>query len=357
MNILFVGIRGNEQEITSAPKKISNALYNRMSKTHDNVYFFGLPWEGDKPVEDDDHVMVGELTKLGGFIKEKKIDVVYFSRYYTKIALYLLLIKPIYRFKLIYTVHGIIKKEKVINNTFKYYSVLIEERLLKACDRIITVSDGLKEELLKFYPNLYKSRVEVIFNGVSVNPVEEYVDIRKLYSIEKNRKILFTTGTRKIKNNEILINSILENEKLKASTFLIIAGPLDTEYGIMLEDKYSNEANIKFTGELRVDLINNIYSQMDLYIQISSFETFGMAIVEALLHKKNVLLSERLPIASYFTEQEVSLWNPADDLWVAIAESLQTRGEVNESGYEKAAEIFNWDTITEKYYKTFTGVL
>lgn len=357
MNILFVGVRGIEEEITSAPKKISNALYNHIYKNHNNVYFFGVPLENDNLPVDDDHVMIAELNKLGEFIKDKKIDTVYFSRYYSKIALYLIVLKKIYRFKLVYTVHGIIKKEKRINHTFKFYSEIIENMLLKSCDSIVAVSEGLKKELLNFYPTLNEKKITVIFNGVSICPLKETMDIRKLFRIPEDKKVLFTTGTRKIKNNEILIQSILNNHKLNKSVFLIIAGAADTDYAKNIIEKYKHNENIKFTGQISVDFVNNIYSAMDLYIQISSFETFGMAIVEAMLHKKNVLLSSKLPIAQYFSEEQVCLFNPEENLADAILNCLGKNTPVNEAGYEKAQELFNWDNISEKYYKTFTSVL
>lgn len=357
MNILFVGIRGIEDEITSAPKKISNALYNKMTKNHDNVFFFGLPWEGDKLPEDNDHVLVADLKALGKFIEDKEIDTVYLSRYYTKLAMHLVLLKLKYKFKLVYTVHGIIKKERLINKTFKYYSVVVEGTFLKACDSIIVVSGGLKEELLKFYPSLDKNKVTVIFNGVEVKPVQNPIDIRKAFNIDVNKKILFTAGTRKIKNNETLIEAIISNKELNDSVFLLIAGAADTEYSKGLMEKYKTLNNVKFTGEISVDMIYNIYSQMDLYIQISSFETFGIAIVEALLHKKRTLISKELPIAEYLTNEEVWLYNPQSDLSQALLLALREMDPINEKGANKARELFNWDTISEEYYNTFMKII
>jgi len=359
MNILFIGIRGNEDEITSAPKKISNSLYNRMTKEHENVYFFGLPWENDVvDISNNENEIIAPLSKLGSFIKDKKIDLVYFSRYYTKIALYLILIKPIYGFKLVYTVHGIIKKERIINKTFKFYSAIIEDKLLNLCDRIIVVSDGLKSELLKFYPKLNKDKIAVINNGVALSKIKKEVNIKNFFKLEGNKKILFTTGTRKIKNNDILIESFISDEELYKSAYLLIAGEADTDFAKQLIKKYSIYQNVKFLGQVSVDFINNIYEQMDLYIQISSFETFGIAIVEALLHKRKVLISKELPIAGYFSRDEVCLYDPGQDLLHdVILSCLKQRIDINEKGYNKAQQLFNWEIITDKYYKTFCEVL
>ena len=358
MNILFVGIRGNEDEISSAPKKISNALYNRMSKAHENVYFFGLPWEDDIIMpNNNENEIIAPLNMLGNYIKDKKIDVVYFSRYYTKIALYLIMLKPIYKFKLVYTVHGIIKKEAIINKTFKFYSSIIEGMLLRTSDALIAVSEGLKSELIKYYPQLNKNKIFVINNGVSINKIKKEIDIKEFFNLEESKSILFTTGTRKIKNIDILIESFINNEELYNSAYLIIAGEADTDFAKKLLEKYSQYINIRFTGQISVDFINNIYEQIDLYIQISSFETFGVAVVEALLHKKNVLISKELPLTEYFTQQELCLYNSEkDNLGDKILSCLKCK-DINEKGYEKAQQLFNWETITEKYYKTFKEVL
>lgn len=228
MNILFVGIRGCEDEITSAPVKISNALYNRMSKAYENVYFFGLS-EGNDIVQaqESEHEITAPLRKLAGYIKEKKIDVVYFSRYNTKAALYLFLIKPFYSFRLVYTAHGIRKKERVINENYKFYDALIEHRLLQLSDQIVAVSDGLKDELIKYYSELDINKITVINNGVSIRKIKNIVDVKKFFNIDSAKKILFTVGTRKIKNVDLLIDSLLINKELCESSYLLIAGEAD----------------------------------------------------------------------------------------------------------------------------------
>ena len=353
MNILFIGIRGHEDEITSGPQKISNALYNRMSKAYKNVYFFGLLWGNDLAhAQESEHEITAPLRKLAGYIKDKKIDVVYFSRYNTKAALYLFLIKPVYRFKLVYTVHGIRKKERVINETYRFYDAIIEDRILKLSDQIVAVSDGLKDELMKYYPELNINKVTVINNGVSINQIKNIVDVKKVFNIDCSKKVLFTVGTRKIKNIDILIDSFLNNKEVYESSCLLIAGEADTNYAKNIIKKYTNYNNIIFTGIVSADLISNIYEQMDLFIQISSFESFGLSIVESLLHKKHELISEQLPIASCFSTEEVCLFNSNTDcLGELILNCLSQGTRINELGYTKAKYLFNWENIVEKYYQ------
>lgn len=359
MNVLFIGIRENEQNITSGPKRVANTLFNLLRKHNDNIYFYGLPWENqgentpDYQIVNENEVK-GSLKNIGKYIKEKNIDVVYLARYYSILALLLCILKPIYRFKLVYTVHGIIKKEKEINKSFKSYSMIFEKMILNYSDKIVVITKASKEELLNNYPGLNEKKVNVINNGVSVAPVRKIIDIKEAYALNKEDKVVFTIGTRKIKNIETLICGFIGNRQIYKSCTLIIAGENDTEYSRYLIAKYKDYSKVKFIGNLNPDMLNNVYSQCDVYIQLSKFETFGMSIVEALLHKRNIVISSKLPISEYFSEDEVCFYNEEkDDLSSKILYCLNEKQQDNERGYQKAKKLFNWDNISEQYYKVF----
>lgn len=362
MNVLFIGVRKNEDEIISGPQKVSNFLYNNIIKKHDNVYYYGI-YEDEVP-EDPTRVVIindmevkGPVKGIESFIKSKEIDVVYFARYHTSIALYLIYLKFKYRFKLTYTVHGIVKKEAQINKSFKFYHGMLEGFFLSWCDRIIVISHALRDELLKYHPNLKKEKIEIINNGVSVIPVREKIDIRNFYGLNSENKIIFTAGIRKIKNIEELIEGFINNSNLYRKAYLLIAGENDTEYANYIINKYKNYSNIKFIGLVNPNQMSNIYNQCDLYVQISEFETFGMSIVEALLHKRKILISKHLPIAQYFEKDEIYLYDrEKDDLGNLIISCLENKETINIKGYERAVKLFDWENISEEYYKVFEDV-
>ena len=286
---------------------------------------------------------MGKKSHIGRFIKKEKCDVVYLARYYSLLALYLVLLKFRYGFKLVYTVHGLVKKEKGINKSFKFYSIWCEEFLLKHCDVIVTISSGLKQEVMKYYPKLDSSKIEVINNGVELPPIAKKIDVREKYGLDKNKSLLFTVGTRRIKNIEHILEGFVGDKEIYDNTYLLVAGEDDTEYAMALIKKYEAYANIKFIGNVDTNCINNIYEQMDAFIQISEFETFGMAIVEAMLHKKNVILSSKLPIAQYFSNGEAYYYDKEKDkLAEVIKTCLSNKSIENEKGNELVRRIFNW---------------
>ncbi len=360
MKVVFVGVRKErEEEITSGPLKIGNILYNRLSKKYDDFYFYGLSYEEKSEDADKVHIIndkevIGPLNKLKRFVKKNNIEVLYIARYYSALALYAVFLKIVMKIKLVYTVHGLVIKEKDINKSFKNYSVLCEKLLLKNCDKIVAISHALKDEILQYYPWIDENKIEVINNGVSEIFISKKLDIRKIYGLEISKNILFTVGIRKIKNIELLLESFVNNTELYTSSYLLVAGETDTEYAKVIIDKYKNYDNIKFIGYVDTNEMNNIYEQMDLFIQVSKFETFGMSIVESLLHKKQVLISSNLPISEYFKEGEINLYNGnTEDLALCIQKSLKLKDCTNEQGYRKVKSQFHWDSICEKYYNVF----
>ncbi|MCM0650585.1 glycosyltransferase [Clostridium swellfunianum] len=359
MNVLFIGIREDEQDITSGPKKVANTLFNTLRKQDKNVYFYGLPWEdGNKGKSSDyeianEYEVEGSMRHIAKFIREKNINVVYLARYYSILALFLCSLKLIYRFKLVYTVHGIIKKEKEINKSFKTYSILFEKMILRYSDKIVVITEDSKKELIKSYPSLCEKKITVINNGVSILPLSEKIDIKAVYNLRKQDKIIFTIGTRKIKNIETVIDNFI-NSNLYNSCVLLIAGENDTEYARYLISKYIGYNKVVFTGNMNPNILNNAYSQCDIFVQVSKFETFGMSIVEALLHKKNVVISSKLPISQCFSDEEVCFYNEEkDELSNKMLYCLDKLPYENEKGFQRAKDLFDWKNISQQYFEAF----
>lgn len=355
MNLLFVGVRDKGgEDITSAPIKVGNYLFDEIKKRHENTYFYDLTFDNKEKLTIDKNEMRGSIYKLPKILKQYNIDTVYFARFYTLAALMLIIYKLIYRFRLVYTIHGLIAKEGRINKNFRFYNMYIEKILLKACDKIVVPTEGLKDEIEIYYPELNKEKIDVIPDGVSIVKINENIDIRKLYNIEKDQKIIFTIGTRKIKNNEKLLDEFISHKPLYDRACVIVAGELDTDYAKTLLKKYADYSKIKFIGYVSKNLVNNIYRQMDLYVQISEFETFCVSVIEAMLHRKNVLMSAKLPIAQYFNSSEAAFYDESQDDLSDLMLQLVENNRDNPAGAYKSETEFNWNNISDKYFNTFS---
>lgn len=359
LNIAFIGIREDEKKTTSAPKKIANTLYNELKKTKENLFFYSLNWDDETHMDlDNINEVRGDIKGIKQFLIKNKIEVVYLARYYSKLALYLVWLKKLLKFKLVYTVHGIIKKEADINKSFGKISIFFERILLSNCDKIIVVSEASKDELIKYYPSIIKENIEVINNGVSVFDPEDNFDIVKEVGLDPSKKIILSIGTRKIKNIELLLESFAKDKQIHNNTNLVVIGEVDTEYVKGLMEEYKQFENLKFISYMEPKYLYALYKSCDMYIQISKFETFGMSIAEALLFKKQVLIEKELPIAKYFTEKEVTFYDSdKDELNIKIKQVLSQSNKDNIEGYNRATELFCWNEVATRYSKVFTNVL
>lgn len=355
MNIAFVGIRENSKKTKSAPKRIANILYEKLLLLNDNTYFYSLTYENETNFKKQSNKeFFGNLLGLKRFIKEKRIDVVYFARYYSKVAIALVALKKILRFKLVYTVHGIVKKEHSINKTFSKNSVWIEELLLRNCDSIVCVSEDSVSELRSFYPNLKIEKIKIINNAVEIPKEYKKIDIYKSFNLIPEKKLILTVGTRKMKNTHLILEAFSTDKELMNKSQLLVVGDYKDDYSKDLVEKYENFSSIKFIDYVDPDILYNIYNATDLYVQLSQFETFGISLIEALLFGSTVIVNENLPIANYFKDTEVVLYNlNSNKLGTLMAECLEEKDSSSKVAINKAKDNFNWEKITERYYKVF----
>nr|WP_278246234.1 glycosyltransferase [Clostridium polynesiense] len=175
--------------------------------------------------------------------------------------------------------------------------------------------------------------------------------------MDESKPLILGIGIRAIKNTETIIESFINNEALYNSAQLLLIGDKEESYARDIVNKYKDYENVKFMDYVEPKYLNAIYKKSSLYVQISLFETFGVSIIEALLHKKQVVISSKLPIADYFTQEEVIFYNPEEDnLDLLMLKGLENSKEANTLGFKKAGDLFNWDRVSDKYYAFFKKI-
>jgi len=133
---------------------------------------------------------------------------------------------------------------------------------LKNADKIITVSNHSRKDLLKNFKKIPKEKIKTIYSGI--NPINQKRPLKKqnyFLSIYRNEKW---------KNSEVLIDSF-KNLKFK-NLKLIFVGDLP---------KKENIPNIVFLGNVNSKKLMKLYSQSKAFIYISLYEGFGFPILEA----------------------------------------------------------------------------
>lgn len=223
-------------------------------------------------------------------LKKENIDVLHVPHYNVPIF---------YRGKMIVTIHDLthlLFPEFLPNKLAYLYAKFMMWIGIKKANKVITVSENTKKDILKFF-KVNPDKIEVVYLGVGDEFVKkEKKDIEYLYerfNIPRDKRILMYVGNLKPhKNLERLLEayskiSIIEN------TCLLLVGKAFDKYTV-LEDREKElniDKNVIHTGIVTQEELVDLYNLSDLFVFPSLYEGFGLPILEALACGTNVICS------------------------------------------------------------------
>lgn len=146
------------------------------------------------------------------------------------------------------------------------------------CDAIIVPSQFIKNEFLSFYP-AYLSKVHVTYEGV--DPVFHQLKKTK----EKKRSFFLTIASKNTRKNIPSICKAFLAASLK-STDLYIVGTLPAKMGPI------QNPSIHFLGYVSDNELNKLYNSTKALLYLSSYEGFGLPVIEALACGTPVIASD-----------------------------------------------------------------
>ena len=199
------------------------------------------------------------------------------------------------KFKKISFIHTSLNKYlKDENIDVKYY-----KKNLTYYDKIIVVSQEMKEEVANLYPNL-KNRLELIYNSLDFgNVIKNSENEDELVSEEKEllKQNFFLSVARldtRHKDFTTLVKAyeILKKEGVKEKLYILGTGDGEKEIRELIK-KLSLEKDILLLGAKK-----NPYIWMknaELFIHSSKFEGFGLVLIEAGV-LGNVVISSDCPV-------------------------------------------------------------
>ena len=266
-----------------------------------------------------------------------------------------------YRGKMMVTIHDLthlIYPEflpfKLVHLYFKFIFWFVSKR----ANKIITVSESTKRDLLRFY-KMDKSKITVIPLGVGKEFVKkepskiEY--LYKKFNIPHNKKILLYVGNMLPHKN---LNKLLEGfaqMKGKENCRLILVGKAFNGRTQETREKEFGIENLTIhAGMVSQEDLVSFYNLADLFILPSLYEGFGLPVLEALACGTPVICSNTssLPevggnVAKYFDPKDAA----------SIAHALEN--SINDKG-KYDAEInawvshFTWEKCAKKIKRVAT---
>lgn len=175
--------------------------------------------------------------------------------------------------KEVVTVHDF-TYEHFIGGVKKWIHAWQKKKAIQSADVVICISENTKKDLLYFYPQFSNKDIRVIYNGVS----EQYSIIPELRKENHSTPFFLFVGSRTdYKNFDFVVKavSLLDEYILK-----IVGGPFSKNELTLLESKLSGRW--QFVENVDNIQLNVLYNQAFALLYPSSYEGFGIPIVEAM---------------------------------------------------------------------------
>lgn len=272
-----------------------------------------------------------------------------FKKFWTHIKLSLeLLTKPVDKFfatnsaplfsrgELIVTIHdlGFYKNPELYHPLERIYQKLSHALAIKKAQKIITISEFTKQDILKYFPQA-KEKIKVIPLGYDVDSFvprseEDNQDIRDKYSLPD--KYIIYVGRIETKKN---IQNLIKAYKLLNTDWPLVLVGRPGNYGYQEIKKLANQKVI-FLGYIDHRDYPRLLSASTIFVFPSKFEGFGIPVLEAMSSKIPVVCSD-IPALHEIAQEAVIYFNPdnVEDMAQKIQQvidSQELRGQLQEKG-------------------------
>ncbi len=305
------------------------------------------------------------ILSLYKFIKKEKFDIVH-----TNLLKADLIGRIIARFLkvpvILSTEHGI----HTWQVKGKFWGIIIKRLYqfsAKFAKYIIVVSKSVRQDLLK--NNLPENKIKLIYNGVdtdyfSTMPKDEKEKMHSYLSDEKFDNLIGVVGNIvPLKGHSYFIDAIpLILEKHPSTMVVFIGeGPLRED----LEEKVNQKKlskNVKFLGEL-YSILPKMIASMDLFVQPSLIESFGLAVAEAQSCAIPVVASKTGGIPEIILDEKTGfLVAPGNPEQIAekvnfLLDNPEKSVEMGREGRKHIIDNFNIERTAEAYYAIYDEVL
>ncbi len=230
---------------------------------------------------------------------------------------------------------------------------------LRSMDRIIAVSEWVKQELIE-NAAIKESRIEVVPNGIDHSSFyprqrnEESVLLMQPFSFRRPYVLCVSRIDYPIKNHIRLIEAFgIFKEKTKYPHKLVLAGG-DSNNAEKVKEAAAASAcrkDIFFTGHFPTASLPELYAGSDFVVFPSVYEGFGMGALEAMACGVPVLCARAASLPET-ADHSALYFDPLDtedmaDRMITISTDSAVYQKYRRLGLERAKE-FSWDKCIER---------
>ena len=261
--------------------------------------------------------------------------------------------------------------------SFAMHLGLVAKYFVRSCSRLLFVSEAAKRPYEQVFPEL-REKFQILYNPVKLENglVEKGVFKKELGLSSKTPLVGMVAHFTPWKKHDDFLMCAHEILKVMPDVrFVIVGGTLDSnpqeekakkDYQSKLHsifEQYQLAGKVFFLGQ-RYD-IKNIYSDLDILVIPSQFETFGRVAIEAALYRVPLVAYKGGGLPEIFLEGEEILFVAPGDLQslsqkiIFLLNHSSEKMNQTKKAYEKAL-LFTSDrsirTLEETYRELLNGV-
>ena len=185
------------------------------------------------------------------------------------------------------TIHGLDHQRAKWGRLASTYIMLGEKCAVRFADEVIVLSKGVQD----YFQKTYGRKTRFIPNGVNRPKLHEADLIRKKYGLEKDGYILFLARLVPEKGLNYLIQAYRQVQTDKK--LVIAGGTSDTDQFVReLKALAAGDDRILFTGFVRGQMLEELYSNAYLYTLPSDLEGMPLSLLEAMSYGNCCLVSD-----------------------------------------------------------------
>jgi len=289
-------------------------------------------------------------------------DIVHTHTWYASFAGYLA--KILYDIQLVVTCHSLEPlrpwKEEQLGAGYKLSS-WVEKLAIESADRVIAVSNMMKNDILKFF-DIPAEKVMVIHNGIDLGKWKETKTdyTLKEYGI-KGEYVLFVGRTTKQKGMVYLIDAAKD---INANVVFCTSAPDTKEVEDEIRQKLEGTTNTLWINKLlKEEQYIELYSNASVFACPSIYEPFGIINLEAMSCKTPVVASAVGGIKEVVVEGETGFFvEPAKPKQLAekvniLLANKELAEKFGENGRERVEKYFDWKMIAKQTKKLYEEIL
>lgn len=214
------------------------------------------------------------------------------------------------------TVHDIREGRPGVSPLRRKIYARVLRRALDRSERVITVSETMRQEILAFHPS---ARVSTVYNGIDPTALEtclaKMLETRRKFSLPENF-ILSVGHLEARKNYPTLIDAVGKLRTEGRDIKLVIVGNpgvRESQEGLIAEQisRLGLSSEVTLLSNVTADELAAIYGLCRMVVFPSLYEGFGIPLIEAMAARRPIVLSDT-PVFRELTEGRGIYFQPHD---------------------------------------------